>query len=83
LAYKVTYKKSVESDLKRLSPNIAKRILDRIDEKLSSNPKSFPPLTGELKGLRKLSVGDYRVIFAVIGNEVQIIRIGHRKDVYR
>ncbi len=36
-----------------------------------------------LKGLWKLKVGDYRVIFRMSGKEVIIIGIGHRKDIYR
>jgi mRNA-degrading endonuclease RelE of RelBE toxin-antitoxin system len=31
----------------------------------------------------KYRVGDYRVIYAVLGNEVLVLRIGHRKDIYK
>jgi mRNA interferase RelE/StbE len=83
LAYSVTFKKSVAKDLKRLGKQHAERILDRIDAELMEDPDSFPALTGPFAGLRKFRVGDYRVVFAVIDNDVLILRIQHRKDVYR
>ncbi|MCX5971925.1 MAG: type II toxin-antitoxin system RelE/ParE family toxin [Coprothermobacterota bacterium] len=33
--------------------------------------------------MRRIRVGDYRVIFAVFGQDVHVLRICHRKDAYR
>lgn len=35
-----------------------------------------------LAGLRKLRVGDYRVIYAILGSQVLVLRIGHRREIY-
>ena len=43
----------------------------------------YPTLKGKFAGLRKYRVGDYRVIFAIAGREVLVLRIGNRRDVYR
>jgi mRNA interferase RelE/StbE len=83
LAYNITYKKSVAKDLKRIDKQNAKRILDKIDEELVEDPERFPNLTGPFAGLRKFRVGDYRVIFVIMDNDVLILRVQHRKDVYR
>jgi len=83
LAYNITYKKSVAKDLKRIDKQNAERILDKIDEELVEDPERFPNLTGTFAGLRKFCVGDYRVIFVIIDNDVLILRVQHRKDVYR
>ena len=42
-------------------------------------------LTGNLAGLHKLRVGDYRVIYEILRDEETIVihAIGHRSDVYR
>ena len=40
-------------------------------------------LTGEFKGLYRLRVGNYRVIFEIEPDIITIISILHRKDVYR
>lgn len=45
--------------------------------------KSIKALTGELKGLYRLQIGDYRVIFDMEDYVITIISILHRKDSYR
>jgi len=83
LAYNIVYKKSVERDLKKLAKVEATKILDQIERELSRTPEINPTLKGQFAGLRKYRIGDYRVIYAVLGNDVLILRIGHRRDVYR
>ncbi|NPV04170.1 MAG: type II toxin-antitoxin system RelE/ParE family toxin [Syntrophaceae bacterium] len=83
MAYNIGYKKSVERDLKKLPKAEARRVLDRIEEELSEKADSYPVLKGPFAGLRKFRIGDYRVIYAILGNDVLVLRIGHRKEVYR
>jgi mRNA interferase RelE/StbE len=83
LAYNIVYKKSVQRDLKKLSRAEANRVLDKIEEELPKNAEAYPVLKGRFAGLRKYRVGEYRVIYAILGNEVLILRIGHRKDIYK
>ena len=83
MAYNVVYKKSIHRDLKKLSKTEARRILDKIEHKLSKNPESNPVLKGQFAGLRKFRAGDYRVIYALLSTDILILRIGHRRDVYK
>jgi len=83
LAYNVVYKKSVQRDLKKLPGAEVRRILRQIEEELSKNADAYPVLKGQFAGLRKYRVGDYRVIYVVLENEVLVLRIGHRKEVYK
>ena len=83
MAYNIGYKKSVERDLKKLPKAEARRILDQIEEELPEKADAYPVLKGQFAGLRKFRIGDYRVIYAILGNEAVVLRIGHRKDVYR
>jgi len=56
-----------------------------IEKKLGTNPIEFgKPLQYSLKGLRRLRVGDYRVIFQIHQDHqfVLIVKIGHRREVY-
>ncbi len=59
------------------------RILACIEEDLSRQPAAHSVLKGRFAGLRKLRIGDYRVIYALLGNDVVILRIGHRGKVYK
>jgi len=34
-------------------------------------------------GSYRLRIGDYRVIFDIIGNDIVVLRIGHRKEIYK
>lgn len=83
MAYSITFKKSVAKDLKRIGKKDAKRILDKIDQELVDNPERFPALSGPFAGMRKFRVGDYRVIFLILDDDVLVLRIQDRKDVYR
>jgi len=83
LEFSVVYKKSVHRDLKSLSRAESKRIMDLIEHELIKRPESNPVLKGQFSGLRKYRVGDYRVIYALIGFEILILRIGDRKNVYK
>lgn len=70
-------------DLPKIPKNIQARIKKAIELRLLQNPLATrEPLRKSLKGHRKLRVGDYRVIYRVQGNEVFILIIGHRRDVY-
>lgn len=83
MAYNIQYKRSVEKDLSRLDKREARRVLDKIEKELSTHPDRYPTLQGEFVGLRKMRMGDYRVIYAILGNDVLVLRIGNRRDVYR
>ena len=83
MVYKIVYKKSVHRDLKKLDKQEASNILDQIENDLSEHPASFPVLKGEFSGLRKYRVGDYRVIYVILEADVVILRIGHRREVYK
>ena len=83
MAYNVVYKKSVHRDLKKLSKAETSRILDQIEQELTKKPESFPVLKGQFAGLRKYRIGDYRVIHALVGTDILVLRIGNRRDVYK
>ncbi len=83
MASKISYKASVVGDLKRLDKPVARRVLEKLERALTDNPNAGVPLTGEFRGLFKLRVGDYRVIYTKTLAGPLVLRIGHRKEVYR
>ena len=84
MAFNISYKKSIERDISRLSMKEANRILNKIEEELSERAESFPILKGDFAGLRKLQVGDYPVVvFTVVDNEVLVLIIGNRRQIYK
>lgn len=83
MAYNIVFKKSVHRDLKKLSKKEAAHVLDKIEKDLVKNPHSCPVLKGQFTGLRKYRVGDYRIIYAILGSDILVLRIGHRQEVYK
>jgi len=60
------------------------RIVAAID-RLAETPHLGAALKGDLRGLRRLRVGDYRVVYEVRDEElvVLVVRVAHRRDTYR
>ncbi len=78
----------LEEDFKRIDQKAQKRIVRAIREKLAVAPKEFgKPLKGDLKGLWRLRVGQYRVVYEIKEKVVvvYVIKVGLRRDteVYR
>jgi mRNA interferase RelE/StbE len=83
LSYKIAFKKSVARDLKKIDRDQVDRILRKIEDDLPEKAEAFPILSGKFSGLRKFRVGEYRVIYSIIGDTALILRIAHRREAYR
>jgi mRNA interferase RelE/StbE len=83
LAYNIVYKKSVSRDLSKLGKEEARKILRRLERDLGDNADSYPVLKGKFAGLRKYRVGHYRVVYTILGQDVLVLRVGHRRDIYK
>jgi len=86
LAWKIEITGEAEKELSRIDKPAAKRIIRYLRERVSVEPRSLgKSLRGDLSGLWRYRVGDYRVICELYDEKVSVlvIRIGHRKDVYR
>ena len=84
--YHIRVLEEASRELARLDKPVGRRIAERVNW-LAANLDSVRPeaLTGDLIGLNKLRVGDYRVIYEVIRNEKTIVvhAVGHRREIYR
>jgi mRNA interferase RelE/StbE len=79
---KVRYARHVlEIDIPSLNKEMALRIKNAIEKRLMVAPLEYGDyLHGTLKGNRKYRVGDHRIVYRVIGNDIYILAIGKRKD---
>lgn len=82
--YEIFFKKSVYKDLKKIPKNDLIKILARI-ENLSDDPRptGCEKLTDQ--EFYRIRQGKYRIVYSIQDNEltVWIIKIAHRKSVYR
>ena len=81
MPFKIVWDEKVYDSLNKFEPTISRRILKKVDE-LSENP--FSKDIKRLKGCDdfRLRVGDFRVIFSIEQNTIQILKVGHRKNIY-
>ena len=83
MLFEPKYHPEVARDIAGFPQNIKVRIRRAIEDRLILDPVRFgEPLRRSLSGLRKLRVGDYRIIYRIQGQSVIILKIGHRKEVY-
>ncbi len=82
--FSIRIKRSAVRELRRLAKEDRIRIVEAVD-RLAENPFLGSALKGDLRGLRRLRVGDYRVIYEVQGDAlvVLVIRVAHRREAYR
>ena len=83
-SYKLFIKPSAAKEIESLPKNDRQRIIDRI-QLLAKEPRPVgcTKLSGEEK--YRIRQGDYRILYDIHDVEliVAVVRVGHRRDVYR
>jgi mRNA interferase RelE/StbE len=84
-SYQIEWRNSTRKDWRRISTQEVLRIIEAV-EGLAENP--FPQGCAKLSAsdhAYRIRFGNYRVIYEVLNHVlmIEVIKIGHRKDVYR
>lgn len=83
MSYRLVYTARAVKDIDRLDV-VAKRRLKKALEKLSLSPlEHSTKLINSRIGEYRYRVGDYRVIFDLVDEEIVVLRVGHRREIYR
>jgi len=84
MQWSVKIKQSALKELSRITKSDRLRIVAAIDD-LGLNPYRGSALKGDLKGLRRIRIGSYRVIYEIREAEliVLVVAAGHRRNIYR
>ena len=88
--YKVVFSEKAKKELKKLDKQVQRKLLNWIIKNLDgcSNYKAIPnykELKGNLSEYFRYRIGNYRIICTIENDEliIQIISVGHRKNVYK
>ena len=84
--YNIRILEEASGELARLDKPVGRRIVERINWLSGKLNDIRPePLRGDLIGLYKFRIGDYRVIYEIVHDEKTIVihAIGHRREIYR
>ena len=83
MRYTLVYTRRAEKDIKKLDLSTKSRI-EKSLLKLQDNPVLYSEkLTDPKIGTYRFRIGDYRVIFDIEVNDIVILRVGHRKEIYK
>jgi len=84
MGYSIEFTESViKEQIPSIPVSCRQQIKRAIEERLTVDPiKIGKPLKYSLFGFRRLRVGDWRIIYRINGNVVEIIKFGNRKDIY-
>ena len=85
MTYSIRFGKSAAREFRQLPRETRGRIATQIDSLAADpRPRRSQALRGKLKGLRKLRVGDHRVVYEVDDEArvVQVWSVAHRRDAY-
>lgn len=81
----VIYSKRAQKDISKLDNIVKKQIKKAIETKLLVDPiehsvklRDFP-----IADVRRMRIGNYRIIFSINRKSLEILRVGHRREIYR
>jgi len=82
MAYKLIYARSAFKDIQKLDSIAKKRIKKKIEEYAANPIKSAKKLISSRIGTYRWRAGNYRIVFDIEHENIIILRIGHRKEIY-
>ena len=87
MAWTVEVSDFAERQLRKLDRPAQGRLLDWLNDRIEGckDPRHFgEPLKGNLAGLWRYRVGDYRIICEIQGEKLVVLAlaVGHRREIY-
>ena len=83
MKHRLVYTRRAVRDIKALDARIKQRIGSAL-KRYEENPLGFAErLTNSKLGTFRFRIGNYRVIFDLEGKDIVVLRVGHRKEIYR
>jgi len=78
---KIVWTETAKKDLKKLERKTAKRIIDKVEDASDFPEHYLSSLSGH--DLYSIRIGDYRAVVDKGREEISVIAVGHRKNIYR
>jgi len=83
MTYQLVYTQRAVKDIQSLDPIARKRLAKKL-EFLKQDPKrTAVRLIDSKLGQFRWRIGDYRIVFDLHGEKIMILRVGHRREIYR
>ncbi len=83
MRYKLLYTKSAFKDIQKLDTIVKKRIKKKIEGYIDNSLHSAKRLVNSAIGTYRWRVSTYRIIFDRKGDTIIILRVAHRREIYK
>ena len=83
MKYSLVYTRRAQKDLRKLDKAARNRIGKTILQYQRVPFKYAEKLADYKLGMYRFRIGDYRIVFDIEGDDIVVLRVGHRKDIYR
>jgi mRNA interferase RelE/StbE len=83
VTYRLVYTRRAVRDIEGLDPNVKDRIGKTLLRYEKDPLKHAEKLTQSELGSYRFRIGDHRVVFDLQGQEIVVLRVGHRREIYR
>jgi mRNA interferase RelE/StbE len=81
--YKIVFTRRAARDISKLEPEVKEKIGDAL-KRYGKDPLNYArKMIDPSLGNYRFRIGDYRVIFDIEGDEIIVLRVDHRKEIYR
>ncbi len=80
---KIRFNPGVPAEVRAIEQETALDILKALHRYVETGHGNVKALSGEFEGLLRLRVGNHRVLFDETEDEVNVHRVGNRKDAYQ
>jgi len=83
MKYRLVYTHRVIKDIRKIEEKVKQKIGKTLKRYVEEPLKYASKLTDPALGTYRFRIGDYRVIFDIEDEEIVVLRVGHRRDIYR
>lgn len=81
--YRLVFTRRAERDWDALEPEVKRRISITLERYRQAPLQYAQRMAGSELGDYRFRIGDYRVTFDLEGEDIVVLRVGHRSQIYR
>lgn len=81
--YRLIYTQRAAKDIQGLDPKTKERVRKALLRYENDPLRHAERLTQSKLGSYRFRIGDYRVVFDLEGEELVVLRVGHRSEIYK
>lgn len=83
MSYKLVFSKTALKEIKNLDSIVKKKLGKKIKQ-YSKAPFGYAKRLADTRmGTYRWRIGNYRIIFDIKGSNIMVLRVGHRREIYK